>query len=96
MLTISSLQPVLTCGEHGKEIIDTGEAIEHLRAKHVTFIGRPGRLGQTDTHGHCWYCFDCESDWKDHRSFNSNESMWRHLKDKHSYIADYCLDLLGF
>ncbi|UZP38737.1 hypothetical protein NXS19_006553 [Fusarium pseudograminearum] len=70
---MSSLRPVLTCGEHGREIIDKGEAIEHLRAMHVTFIRRAGSLGQTDAHGHCWYCKECDTDWKDHRSFNSNE-----------------------
>merc|ERR1711934_277485 len=78
-------QPVLTCDEHGKEIDEMGEAIEHLRVKHVSFIRRPGRLGKTDTHGHYWYCFECGSGQKDHRSFNSDEAMWSHLKDRHSY-----------
>jgi hypothetical protein len=31
----------------GMQIADMGEAIEHLRAKHVGFIRRPGRLGET-------------------------------------------------
>ncbi|KAL4931040.1 beta-ketoacyl reductase [Aspergillus undulatus] len=27
----------------------------------VIFIRRPGRLGAADSHGHLWYCYDCES-----------------------------------
>jgi hypothetical protein len=76
ILTISSQRPVLTCNEHGKEIAD------------VSFIRRPGRLGQTDTHAHYWHCFECGSGLKDHRSFDSNEVIWSHLKSIHSYIID--------
>lgn len=86
ILKISSQLPVLICDKHNKEIADVGEAIKHLRAKHVGFIGRPGRLEEMDTHGHCWYCFDCGSLLKDHRSFNSDDAMWSHLKDRHSNI----------
>jgi hypothetical protein len=85
--------PVLTCYEHDKEITDMMQAIEHLRAKHVDFIKRPGRLGQMDAHGHCWYCFDCGTELKDHRSFDSDEAMWGHLKSKHRHTMDYDLGL---
>ncbi|CVL09239.1 uncharacterized protein FMAN_14324 [Fusarium mangiferae] len=81
-------RPVLTCYEHGKEIADVGQAIEHLRAKHVGFIRRPGRLGQMDAHGHYWYCFDCRTELKDHRSFDSDEAIWSHLKSRHSCAMD--------
>jgi hypothetical protein len=66
-----------------------GKAIEHLRAKHVSFIRRPGRLGEMDMHEHYWYCFDCGSSVKGHRSFNSDKSMWSHLKNRHGAIVDY-------
>lgn len=94
ILTISSQRHVLTCDEHDKEIADMGEAIEHLRPKHVSFIRRPGCLGEADTHGHYWYCFDCGSGLKDHRSFNSDKAIWSHLKNRHSYIMDYYPGLL--
>jgi hypothetical protein len=85
---ISSQRPVLACDEHDIEISDLGQAIEHIRAKHVSFIRRPGRLGQMDGHGHYWYCYDCGSWLKDHRSFDSDRAMWSHLKASHSDIMD--------
>lgn len=63
--------------------------IEHLRrVHHLGFIGRPGALGATDSHGHMWYCFECESDIKDHRSFDSDKAMWNHLQQRHFYSLD--------
>lgn len=79
---------MLTCHQHDKDFADKGQAIEHLRAKHVSFIGRP-KFGQTDAHGHYWYCFDCGSGLKNHRSFNSDKAMWSHLKASHSYMECY-------
>lgn len=86
---MSSRRPLLTCYEHDKELFNMGEAIEHLRAKHVSFIRRPGCLGEKDMHDHCWYCFDCGSGLKDHRSFNFDKAMWSHLKNKHDFIVDF-------
>lgn len=88
ILTISNRRASLTCYEHGKDFASMGQAIDHIRAKHASFIRRPGRLGETDTHGHYWYCFDCETALKDHRSFDSDEAMWRHLEHSHSYVMD--------
>ena len=62
---------------------DLGDAIEHLRKKHMHFIGRPGAVGSSDGHGHIWYCKGCDTDFKDHRSFNSDEAMLAHLRDRH-------------
>lgn len=84
---------LLTCLEHGNEFIGIREAIEHIRAKHVGFIRRPGRPGECDTHGHTWYCFDCESRaFSDHRSYDSDRAMWNHLKDRHIGIFDYIVE----
>jgi hypothetical protein len=67
-----------------------GETIEHLRKKHrLSFIRRPGSLGTSDSHGHVWYCFDCETKaGKNHRSFQSNKAMWDHLNDHHNHQLD--------
>eukprot|EP00979_Chaetoceros_neogracilis_P018425 scaffold10589_cov224-Chaetoceros_neogracile.AAC.2 len=61
-------------------IIDnTRDAIDHVRAHHNNDIRRPGAIGCSDSHNHLWYCFDCETNWKDHRCFNSHEAMLSHL-----------------
>ena len=63
------------------------EVIEHLRKKHkLSFIKRPKRLGDSDGHGHVWYCDDCETNWgKNHRSFGSSKAIWDHLNRCHSF-----------
>lgn len=73
---------------HGDPVLyslDVDEVIEHLRSKHkLSFIRRPNRPGDQDSHEHVWYCFDGETDTgKDHRSFQSGEAMWNHLNDRH-------------
>lgn len=73
-----------------EEFWTTEAAIENLRRKHASYISRPGRPGAIDTHGHMWYCFACTRTLSDHRTFNNNEAMWRHLHDKHSDAVD-CL-----
>lgn len=71
-------------------LLSLSETIEHLRTKHrLSFIRRPNSLGTSDSHGHVWYCFNCETDiGKDHRSFQSNKAMWDHLNDCHNYQLD--------
>lgn len=78
-----------TCAEHGNDFRDRRAVIEHIRGSHVSFIRRPGRPGEFDTHGHIWYCFDCESrNFNDHRSYNSDNAMWGHLTQAHNYVFD--------
>lgn len=66
------------------------EVIEHLRKKHKrSFIKRPQGLGISDSHGHVWYCFDCEADTgKDHKSFKSGKDMWNHLNSCHNHNGE--------
>ena len=77
----------LTCTEH-EYYFDTREAIEHLRRFHVDFIKRPGRPGEIDAHNHMWYCFECSSGFKDHRSYDSDKAMWAHLRHHHNDSVD--------
>lgn len=90
---------MLVCTEHVEDLVDLQDAIEHLRRYHLSFIGRPGRLGQIDAHGHIWYCFNCSSSRslndKNHRSYDSDESIWDHLKQNHSTIIDCILPSSG-
>ena len=66
-----------------KEVFDDwDDAVEHVRKCHHN-ISRPAALGCYDSHGHCWYCFECETDWKDHRSYGSSKAMLHHLIDCH-------------
>jgi hypothetical protein len=76
--------------QNNQDLYSVGEIIEHLRKKHkLLFIQRPNSLGIADSHGHVWYCFDCETKWgKDHRSFQSDKAMWHHLNDRHDYQLD--------
>jgi len=73
-----------------QDLYSLSEVIEHLRTKHrIPFIRRPQRLGVPDSHGHVWYCFDCEAkSGKNHRSFQSSKAMWSHLNDRHDYQLD--------
>lgn len=78
-----------TCAEHGNNFRDQRAVIEHIRGSHVSFIRRPGRPGESDTHGHTWYCFDCESrNFNDHGSYDSDNAMWGHLAQAHNYVFD--------
>jgi hypothetical protein len=77
-----------------KEFDDLWCAIEHLRKKHCAGIDirRPGGRFDEDSHGNVWYCFSCETDYKDHRSFQSNEAMMQHLDAKHGTSIEKCKD----
>ena len=77
----------LTCTEHDQDF-NIREAIEHIRRSHASFIGRPGRAGEIDGHNHMWYCYDCGSNIKNHRSYDSDNAMWTHLKRNHETIVD--------
>lgn len=62
------------------------EIVEHIRKKHsFTGIRRPHAVGVPDSHNHIWYCFDCETDLKYHRSFDTHWAMLQHLRDLHSH-----------
>lgn len=75
------------CADH--VLRGLAEVIEHLRTRHrLSFIRRPDSLGLSDSHGNFWYCFDCETAIKDHRSFRSDKAMWDHLCDRHDYQVD--------
>jgi hypothetical protein len=62
-----------------------GDIFEHLRSSHaLDFVRRPGAQGSFDSHGHLWYCFQCDGkSCKDHRSFDSDQAMWAHLDACH-------------
>lgn len=83
---------IYTCRFHDEDFESMGDAIEHIRRRHVSFIRRPGRVGCSDSHGHIWYCFDCETKINYHRSFDSDSAMWSHLKDRHCNLLD-CYDI---
>lgn len=86
-----------TCIDHGKDLKGIQQTIEHVRRYHASFIRRPGRLGDFDTHGHMWYCFDCESrTLNDHRSYDSDRAMWNHLQQSHTTVVDCIMDSFNF
>jgi len=74
--------------QHDLNLYYLDEIIEHLRKKHLSFIRRPRALGSRDSHGHLWYCYRCETEIKDHRSFQSNKDMWKHLNSCHYHELD--------
>jgi hypothetical protein len=43
-------------------------------------------MGIPDKHGHEWYCFQCCTETKNHKSFDSTDSMMKHLNDKHGCV----------
>jgi hypothetical protein len=70
-----------------RELQDLGEVIDHLRTHGGILISRPAALGVSDSHGHLWYCFSCETNLaKDHRSFRSDRAMWDHLNACHGHM----------
>jgi hypothetical protein len=77
-----------TCLVHSDYMESQDSLIEHLRRHHAGFISRPGPVGYSDTHGHMWYCFDCESVNNSHRSFDSSQAMLDHLRRCHGWIMD--------
>ncbi|KAL2814017.1 hypothetical protein BJX63DRAFT_207251 [Aspergillus granulosus] len=81
------------CTDHRQDFWGMDQAIEHVRRRHSNFIDRAGRLGARDTHGHIWYCHQCQSRNKPHRSFDSDDAMWRHLKARHSFIMESLIEL---
>ena len=63
------------------EILDIGK---HLRKYHRVDIRLAGCLEETDSHGHSWYCFSCNSkSGKNHRSFDSDQALFDHLRTVH-------------
>ena len=77
-----------TCMDHGEAFMGEAGVIEHLRGSHTDFIKRPGRLGTTDSHGHIWYCFECEGPLNDHRSYDSDIAMLNHLNQCHEDVME--------
>jgi hypothetical protein len=65
----------------GRYLWDLGQVIDHLRGVHGwRFIRRPYALGFSDSHGHLWYCFGCDTKLgKGHKSFRSDKAIWDHL-----------------
>ena len=55
---------------------------KHLRKHHGVDIHTSSY--ETDSHGHSWYCFSCNSkSGKDHRSFDSDQALFDHLRTVH-------------
>lgn len=80
--------PALKCSQHEEEF-DVRGATEHVRRFHASFVTRPGRPGEIDTHNHMWYCFGCSSNVKDHRSYDSDNAMSTHLRhNNHGTVVD--------
>ncbi|KAE8135277.1 hypothetical protein BDV38DRAFT_252924 [Aspergillus pseudotamarii] len=75
------------CTEHDQGFWTQADVNEHLRKQHTSFIKRPARLGIPDSHGHLWYCFGCESQFNDHRSYGSDKAMFDHLRRSHSDVT---------
>lgn len=71
--------------ENTLDLYTQGEALEHLRDKHIPFLSRPQGLGVADGHGHIWYCLKCETLLKDHKSFDSHNAVWDHLRSSHNH-----------
>ena len=56
----------------------------HLRKYHRVDIRLAGCLEETNSHGHYWYCFSCNSkSGNDHRSFDSDQALFDHLRTVH-------------
>ena len=71
------LSPVRQEVQAKVEIHDIGK---HLRKYHRLDI----RLAESDSHGHSWYCFSCNSkSGKNHRSFDSDQALFDHLRTVH-------------
>ncbi|KAE8346203.1 hypothetical protein BDV24DRAFT_124458 [Aspergillus arachidicola] len=77
-----------TCTQHDQDLWTQADVNEHLRKHHAGFIWRPASLGIPDSHGHLWYCFGCESQFNDHRSYNSDNAMFDHLRQRHADVTD--------
>lgn len=79
-----------TCTNHDHDFCGLSDIIEHIRKVHTSFIRRPGRPGHVDSHGHMWYCFECDRlPYQDHRSYDSDRAMLDHLKDRHSELLEH-------
>jgi hypothetical protein len=84
MMWICQLCPNSRCKYCANNFDDLGDAIEHIRKAHgINKIGRPGAVGCPDSHDHVWYCSDCETAARDHKSFDSDEAMLQHLTARH-------------
>ena len=60
------------------------EIATHLHKHHQVDIRLAGCVEETDSHGHYWYCFTCNSkSGNDHRSFDSDQALFDHLRDVH-------------
>lgn len=75
------------CLQCEKKFDGVAEAIEHIRKPKCSSldIRRPSSLYDCDSHGNEWYCFECSTNLKDHRSFKSSEAMRQHLSDVHRH-----------
>jgi hypothetical protein len=103
----SNICPLRSCSSCAENFSDLEYAIEHVRKQHNNDIRRPGAIGCTDSHGHLWYCFGCETALKDHKSFDSDEAMMAHLTAchekcithidnlSHSMDIGYCFSCYG-
>jgi hypothetical protein len=75
---------------------DLSGVIEHVRRAHNDgLLKRPHALGTPDTHGHLWYCFECDSrSGNDHSSYDSDQAMWDHLSRCHEYCVSTIENLI--
>ncbi|PWY83693.1 hypothetical protein BO94DRAFT_536383 [Aspergillus sclerotioniger CBS 115572] len=81
--------PYYTCTQDNNDFTREADLIEHIRHHHYAdFIRRPGYPGIEDSHGHMWYCFECDRPTSDHRSFDSDRAMLNHLRSCHGYFTD--------
>ena len=63
------------------------EIATHLHKHHHVDIRLAGCVEETDSHGHYWYCFTCNSkSGNDHRSFDSDQALFDHLRDVHGIL----------
>eukprot|EP01084_Bolivina_argentea_P067176 122397_1 len=73
---------------HNMKLYKLGYEIEKLRIDYPHSIKRPSAVGMADSHGHIWYCFACETIVNYHRSFDTHQAMYNHLKSNHSEWID--------
>ena len=74
-----------------KAEVKFADKIEKLREKYPKYFQRPGVLFESDSRGHVWYCFKCQSStgFKDHLSFNQNKKMYQHICGTHYELISW-------
>lgn len=77
----------LLCEKEIQYMTDDADAyyIDHLRKCKgcEVDIRRPAAVGVADSHGWTWYCFNCVTSDKNHKSFSTSKGLASHLETVH-------------